>query len=419
MCSEIQVLAEDLTVPGDGSEEAQQALNNATTSQKYWNPLFGGFRSDLNQTMWVNALEFFSGGLLFCGDINGAAAVGAFDGTNNFTYATNGQMNSTLTSLVSYDSIDFGFAGGVFDVTGTSTGFIAAVKRNDDGSLEFAGEVEQLGFSSINAITIQSSTDNNALIVYAGFTGGHLVVGRCYVLDPTRGVFFTPDPTFTIFNATTTGITGNYQSKIGIAVDSQNRIIVVGTGGGRMRVARFNPNGGLDTSFNSVGYKDIAAGEGHAVAVAPFDSIIAVGADAGSPKKIMIAVMLQSGTFLSTFGTNGIQSYTLGNGNGIAYGVGLTPPDGGTTSYIAVAGNVIKDGVTYMGTLMVDYSGVLVPNFCSTTATPGYNLQPAVGASLNQATCMATGIYKTIPAIYAAGSDATTHPNFAAYVSTV
>lgn len=404
-----------VSVRSNSSQETFKILSNETTSQKYWNPLAQCFLSDQNNSMEVNAISAVGNSLYSFGKKANTSALSVLNEYQVFRYYTltslingnggsiNLQGSSRLATATYSSQTEAVLVGGALDTGTTPRGFIGQPNLADHN---IVGSV-QPNFQSINSIALQPMVG----VVYAGFnSGGDLMVGRALLQAP-----FVADNTFAVTQ--TNIMSGNYSDRIGVAVDSQGRIIVVGTGAGNMRIARFQPNGGLDTTFNGVGYLTVAPGAGHAVAITSFDTIVAVGVDTNAPTRYMVAVVKEDGTFLSTFGGTGVETYT-GVGNSIAYGVALVPASDGSLSNIAIAGSTVDGGSTYMQVFMVDFSAQFVANFCSNTASPGENTQPLIYSTDNKAYCIICGINNGIPTLVMGGSDGGNYPNYAFYART-
>ncbi len=314
---------------------------------------------------------------------------------DSYTFIQDSNPITGLTGLQSLTCLVSDQAGGYYvggyGLSGpTYVGIVAHVGSSAmfDSSFGTNGVQRTLGTTVgyVAGIALQST----GKIVYAGATtvmvSGDLVVGR---LTNTGAV----DATFTIYNTTTTGITISASTvPLGIAVDSQDRILVVGSSvTPNMVVARFNPNGGLDTTFNAAGTTPgifTTSGSGYAVTVASDGSIIAAGMTApvmAGPAYYKVIKLTPQGVLDPTFG-NGTGIVTLDPGLGAvpgatasAYSVMILP-----NGNIAASGPVVTaTGVQAdFGTLMLTSTGLPVTQFFGTgyyTYNFGGNATPPYG----------------------------------------
>lgn len=151
-------------------------------------------------------------------------------------------------------------------------------------------------FTTVSGLAMQSSGN----IVYTGLaTANNFAVNRITPAGVT-------DTTFTAYTAATMGATG-------IAIDSQDRVIIVGrnTGTNVGYVYRFGANGGLDTTFNGTGSYSLAAFNVYAVAVLPDNSLIVVGDDNLNSFKVI--KLTPAGILDTNFGTRGVFTIRIVN----------------------------------------------------------------------------------------------------------
>ena len=160
---------------------------------------------------------------------------------------------------------------------------IAIARLNANGSMDTSfgvnGEqtVDVGGTSRASSVAVQS----DGRIVIVGGTAaasGHFAVARL----TASGAL---DPTFNGGGTLTFGYGGmsQYETGLGVAIQQNGRIVVMGTGGPTpvaFRVARLNPDGSFDTTFGSGGTATINPGgnafDGDAV-LAPDGSIVFAG----------------------------------------------------------------------------------------------------------------------------------------------
>ena len=171
-------------------------------------------------------------------------------------------------------------------VAGHAGDDFALARYNTNGSLDttFSGDGKQttdFGDSDgANAVGLQA----DGRIVAVGFTGGG--VNSAFALaryNPNGSL----DTSFSGDGKQTTGF-GGFARANGVAIKSTGRIIVAGGGGasGDFAIARYNPTGSLDTSFSGDGKQTTdfgGAGErANAVALQGDGNIVAAGVGLGA-----------------------------------------------------------------------------------------------------------------------------------------
>jgi uncharacterized delta-60 repeat protein len=192
------------------------------------------------------------------------------------------------------------------------TGSSSVIRYKPDGSLDSSfgtGGVVTRADTHFNALALQP----DGKILVAGFAFN----------PPIPGVFelerYLPDgsldPSFGSGGVATTRIFSGYQPEIGaLALQADGKIIAAGGDGARVTVARYLPDGSLDTSFGPGGIVTTtpAAGEAQAVAVQSDGKIVVAGsgwpfADYGS-----IVRYRPDGSLDPSFATGGIVATPLG-----------------------------------------------------------------------------------------------------------
>ena len=141
----------------------------------------------------------------------------------------------------------------------------------------------------------------------------------------------------TSFNATGTVITpigSSYDYANALALQPDGKIVVAGycSNGtnGDFCLARYLPNGALDTSFNTTGKVITPVGSGsdtaYAVALQPDGKIVVTGGCFGSTNfGFCLARFLPSGALDTSFNTTGTVITSIGSSYDTAYGVALQP----------------------------------------------------------------------------------------------
>jgi uncharacterized delta-60 repeat protein len=196
------------------------------------------------------------------------------DGSLDTTFGTGGK------AAVDFGGDDFGLAmarqaNGRIVLAGSSTvagAVVARLRANGAPDPDFADDGRlTLGNGVLRSVFVQA--DRKVVVVGNAAGSAMMTVTR---LMPNG----SPDPTLDGDGTATIDI-GALSDVAGDAVlQSGGRIVVVGTGGGGMAVARLNADGSPDGTFGKAGATVVDFGEvafGHAVALAPGDRIVVAG----------------------------------------------------------------------------------------------------------------------------------------------
>jgi uncharacterized delta-60 repeat protein len=165
---------------------------------------------------------------------------------------------------------DLGHLGGDF----------ALARYNADGSLDtsFSGDGKQTtdfgGSGGATGVALQG--DGKIVAVGFGGTGGDFALAR-YNADGSLDTSFSGD------GMETTDFGGFSDRATGVALQGDGMIVVVGGAPGDFALARYNPNGSLDTSFSGDGKQTTAFGGGSGATGVALQGgkIVAVGSDGG------------------------------------------------------------------------------------------------------------------------------------------
>ena len=208
--------------------------------------------------------------------------------------------------------------------------------------------------------------DSIGRIVVAGSSGSDFAVAR-YNPDGT------PDNTFNSTGKVLTNL-GASDAAMAVAVDSNDRIVVAGSSnaGGTydFAVVRYNVDGTLDTTFNTTGrvVTDVGVGSGDFVtaAVIQSDGKIVVGglSDAsGIPYDFTLVRYNPSGTLDLTFNTTGkVLTDFTGSGNSDALQALAVQSDG----KIVAAGESFTSGGSSFAVARYEMTGILDATFNTT-----------------------------------------------------
>ena len=234
----------------------------------------------------------------------------------------------------------------------------ALVRFNTNGTLDtsFSGDGKVLtefsGFSDrILSVTMQG---NN--VVAAGYAthcyGEDLAVAR-YNAAGTLDTSFDGD------GRVTTDFGGSYDAADSVAVQSNDKIVVAGgagedPGGDELVVARFNPNGSLDGSFDGDGKVTTDSGSGHHLG----DDVVAAGgrilvagwANNATNHDFALARFQDDGSLDTRFAASGVATADFSAGD-----------DTATAMAVQTDGKVVLAGRTLQG----NNSNFAVARFCA------------------------------------------------------
>jgi uncharacterized delta-60 repeat protein len=229
------------------------------------------------------------------------------------------------------------------------------------------------GFDSANAIAVQ--IDSRIVAVgQAGGSGGRFAVARYESTGPL-------DPTFSGDGKVTTDFTAGYDVAFDGALDADGNIVAVGRAAGssgRFAIARYLPDGSLDPAFSTDGkaVANFTTGDDYAfgVAIQLDGKIIAVGRAGGSGGVIAVARFMPDGTLDTTFDTDGkvTTNFTAGDDRADAVAV---QDDGktvvaGSANYFGSNGKFALVRYNDDGTLDTGFNGV---GKRTTDFTPGFD----------------------------------------------
>ncbi|TAL42846.1 MAG: hypothetical protein EPN89_16885 [Methylovulum sp.] len=261
-----------------------------------------------------------------------------FNGANTvFTlvrYQANGTLDSSFgsngiatTTVGSYDGVSYALQSearsvalqddGKILVTGRSNTDFALVRYNENGSLDtsFSGDgivTTDFGYyDQGNSVTIQA----NGKILVAGTSWNGINSDFALVRYNPDGSL---DTSFSGDGKVTTGfIADDFGQSVTLQADG--KILVTGSSNGNFALARYNPNGSLDTSFSDDGKVTTSFGSsganGYSVIVQTDGKILVAGSSSNdSGTDFTLARYNPDGSLDKTFGKldtlNGIANYT-------------------------------------------------------------------------------------------------------------
>ena len=175
------------------------------------------------------------------------------DGSLDTSFGLGGSVITTYTSPIQAFAVAIQSDGKIVAAGGTlsplASDFILA-RYNSDGSLDASfgtgGFVTTDFFGGNDRATgLALQKDGKIVAVGVGGPSFDFALAR-YNADGTL------DTTFGSGGLVTTDF-GSFQSANGVAIQSDGKIVAAGVGGNQFAVARYNPDGTLDTSFNGTG----------------------------------------------------------------------------------------------------------------------------------------------------------------------
>jgi uncharacterized delta-60 repeat protein len=235
----------------------------------------------------------------FSGDGRQTTDFGGSDGAGGVALQPDGKIIA----------VGFGGAGGDF----------ALARYNPNGSLDtsFSGDGRQTtdfgGSDQAHGVALQA----DGKVVAVGGDGNDFAFAR---YNPNGSL----DPSFSGDGRQTTGFGGSDDRASGVALQADGKIVAVGGDGNDFALARYNPNGSLDTSFSGDGKQTtnlgFGAGDAAATLRQPDGKIVAVG-NAGND--FALARYKANGSLDKSFSGDGRQTTNFGGLGDVATGVAL------------------------------------------------------------------------------------------------
>ncbi len=232
-------------------------------------------------------------------------------GSSNTPWGTTGIVKNAVSSGDDYGNAVAIQSDGKVVIAGSSNGDILVIRYNANGSLDTTFDGDGMvtkdissGDDSANAIAIQS--DGKILVAGSAYHGSnqHLVIVRYN----TNGSLDTSFATAGIYDYS---LTGDNQLN-GILLQTDGKIVVGGTVGGKFFLARLASTGSLDSSFGTSGVVNAALGSSTADDLKAFalqsdGKFVAVGSTTVSSQFDSAIVRYTSAGALDTsFDTDGI-----------------------------------------------------------------------------------------------------------------
>ncbi|MFM9965303.1 MAG: hypothetical protein ACKV2Q_29305 [Planctomycetaceae bacterium] len=211
--------------------------------------------------------------------------------------------------------------GTVEEQDGESKAVMLVVRYNIDGSLD-----SSFGAGGKASVTFGGSTDAAAVALQAD--GKIVVAGNVDGIDFALSRFNSDgslDLTFGVDGKITTDF-GQSEWGQGVSVDRDGKIVVVGFSGevsrnNRFAIARYNPDGSLDTSFDLDGKVTTAIGSNSsagAVAIQSDGKIVVAGNSIDGTQRFAVVRYNPNGSLDPSFDTDGILTTSIAGIHSIA-----------------------------------------------------------------------------------------------------
>ncbi len=284
---------------------------------------------EIHQDTWDFGFTIIYDGMEFLGQLSerSLAQTGDSAGDLDFTFGTGGKVQTsgvgqTINSLALQTD---GKIVGVGTVSNASTDFSVA-RYNPNGSLDSTfgtGGVIVTDFDSTADVGKSAAVQIDGKIIVAGSSGSSIALAR-YDSD---GIL---DVTFGNSGKVITTI-GSFAVANNLAIQSDGKIVVAGTGDSDFAVVRYNIDGSLDTSFGEDGIVTTNIGAfpendfGYGLAIQPDGKIIACGT--GETDLFAFARYNSDGSLDTSFSGDGKATVNvMGSANrNAAYSVAVQP----------------------------------------------------------------------------------------------
>ena len=288
------------------------------------------------------------------------------DGTLDNSFGNNGKV---ITNITNGDDNPYAIAiqaDGKILVAGRAYGYFLIVRYNTNGTLDTLfgiNGIVKTQFTNNSSGAYSMSIQANGKIVLAGDTYNSITLGDFALVR--YNIDGSLDSTFgTMGKVITTLADSNFYGN-SIAIQSDGKLILVGTFLNDFILIRYNINGSLDSSFGTNGkvITDFSGGKdiGKCIAIQADGKIIVAGSSGGD---IALARYNPDGNLDNTFGLSGKTIASNSNGDTIDMANGIGIQTGGK---IVVAGgayiNYNSESYYHSEVLRFNFDGTLDNNF--------------------------------------------------------
>jgi len=255
------------------------------------------------------------------------------DGTLDPTFGSGG----TQTTTIGGQSESYAIAvqpDGKIILAGSAFGRItfAVARYNSDGTPDLTFGIGGAETTSINndAQARAMAVQPDGKIVLAGYGGGDEFAAVRYNTDATL------DPSFGSGGIQTTAV-GDFSGAYATAIQPDGKILLagetdfLGNGDNDFAMLRYDSDGTLDPTFGTGGVQTTAIGSGgaddvaKALAVLPDGKIVLGGHTAGADEDFALARYNPNGSLDTSFGTGGTQITEVGTGDDAANAMAVQP----------------------------------------------------------------------------------------------
>ena len=203
------------------------------------------------------------------------------DGSLDTSFSGDGKQTTLFGEFDEWRGVALQSDGKIVAVgTDLESGDFVVARYNSNGSLDtsFSGDgLQSTDFGGgVGATAVALQVNGRIVVVGGGGAGGDFALAR---YNPNGAL----DTSLSGDGRQTTDF-GGYDSARALALQADGKIVAVGGGSGDFLLARYNPNGSLDTSFSGDGRQTTnfgGGGEANGVALQADGKIVAVGVGIG------------------------------------------------------------------------------------------------------------------------------------------
>jgi uncharacterized delta-60 repeat protein len=249
-------------------------------------------------------------------------------GKVNFDFAGSDDGASSVT----VDSMDRPVVAGFTGMgSGPNYDDFAVARLTTAGALDPSfgvGGKQSIDFGGYNDDASGVAIDSLGRVVLAGtaYIGGYYQFAAAR-LTPTGA----PDAGFGAGGKTTFFMGSDADGVGGVAIDSQNRVVVAGSAQNpsdfNFAIARLTTAGGLDSSFNGNGTQYVSFGNtddrASAVAVDSLDRVVVAGSSINLSSNFGVARLTADGALDNSFGTGGTSTIAFSQNSQVPHGVAI------------------------------------------------------------------------------------------------
>jgi len=296
----------------------------------------------------------------------------SFAGDGILTTSVNGDNDEAYSVAIQSDGKII--VGGLAKTPLLNETDLAMVRYNNDGTLDPSFDSD--GVVTTNFSRVPYSTPGKALaiqgdgkIVMAGYLQDGNLWGFRVARFDTDGSLDTSFGTDGIVTTTVSEYSFYRGEARAVAIQDDGKIVVAGTNQYQFVVARYNTNGTLDTAFGTDGIMTTSAGgdysQANSVAIQSDGQIVVAGTIYGPPDYLyqfgVVRLNGSDGSLDTSFDTDGIVTTSVSGSYDIAYSVAVQ-----SDGRIVAAGSAqgpVTNGQTHFGVVRYNNNGGLDASF--------------------------------------------------------